>query len=647
MKKVSMTHRGNKATLIGLLAAMAIATTYPAKALDLQKMLVDSISNHPEVKEKIYSFRRINSDIEIAESGWKPSVDLTASTGLYETESPATGGLSVDYDSTSVELALTQNLFNGYDTTYQIEQTKARASAALFDIYDTANSLALRATQTYLGVLEQSRLYQLATENVESHEKILSQIRERNQSGVGRRSQLQQTEGRVAKAHSSMIAQHNNLQDALTELHQILGRYVDPNDLVEPKFPAMTSRSLDALINRALVEHPAMQVAASNIRAAQADHKRTLKSRYPNIDLRLATEYGNDIGGILGDTEETSIVVNLSYNLYKGGRNQAEQQGKVDAIYEQKEFAARVRRQVINSLRLSWMADQSLSQQLKYLKTHVQKAEQTAASYTEEFFIGQRDLIDLLDAENELNSAKNQQTQAKFEGLRSRYRVFEGFGQLLQVAGIDFEIEKNQIRLARLNSNQTTELPLLKDEDKDGKSDPYDHCDNSNSQTRLNLFGCVKPNASSAKIKSENKIKPENKPKITPLPIQEKTKLPTISQVAKKPNSQPALADDYFEMETGAVLIITHQQLLANDTDEDADTLEVVKVDQPKNGKLAYNGNGNLIYRGAEDYVGFDSFQYTATDHKSDKDSSAVATVKINIKKPNVINLSKTQLVKN
>ena len=43
------------------------------------------------------------------------------------------------------------------------------------------------------------------------------------------RSQLQQTEGRVARSHSSLIAQQNNLHDSLmTILHQILGRYIDP-----------------------------------------------------------------------------------------------------------------------------------------------------------------------------------------------------------------------------------------------------------------------------------------------------------------------------------------------------------------------------------------------------------------------------------
>ena len=369
------------ALLLGLLLFVS-----PANALDLSTVIVDSISAHPEVKEKIHVYRQILSDRDIAESGWRPSIDVEASTGLYDTESPITNDKSVDYDSTTLELSVTQNLFNGYDTTYQIEQAAARIDSALYDVYDTADNVALRAIQAYFEVLKQRRLYQLAIENVAAHEDILEKIRERNLSGVGRRSQLQQTEGRLARAQASQIGQQNNLEDAATQLHQILGRYVDHQVLKEPDLPVRSRMNLDELIDVALDNHPAMRVASSNIKASQSDYRRSLRSRYPNVDLRLATEYGDDIGGLSGNSEETSLVINLTYNLYRGGRNDAEQQQKVSVVHEQKEFAARVRRQVINTLRLSWTADDLLVRQLKFLEAHVIKSGQTVGSYKQEFF---------------------------------------------------------------------------------------------------------------------------------------------------------------------------------------------------------------------------------------------------------------------
>ena len=472
---------------------LVLATVLPLSvaALEMTEMVMDSISAHPEVKEKIHVYRQVVSDRDIADGGWLPSVDFEASTGRFDTESPITGNQREDYNATTYELSVTQNLFNGYDTTYQIQQADARARSALYDVYDTADNVALRAIQAYLEVIKQRRLYRLALENVSAHEEILAQIRDRNQSGVGRRSQLQQTEGRLARAQASMIAQQNNLADAATQLHQVLGRYVDPETLSEPELPAVPRHNIDELIDQALSNHPAMLVAANNVAAAQADHLRSLRTRYPNLDLELATEYGDDVGGIRGETDETRLMLNLTFNLYRGGRDEAEQRKKVSGVFEQKEFAARVRRQVINTLRLSWTADNLLVKQLSFLDAHVQKSGETVESYREEFFIGQRDLVDLLDARNELNSAKNQQASALYDFLGARYRVYEGIGQLFEAADVDFELANGILRIARLQTDRIDKLPLPLDEDQDRETDPLDHCDNTlpnNGVNTLDLF---------------------------------------------------------------------------------------------------------------------------------------------------------------
>ncbi|MDH3388189.1 MAG: TolC family outer membrane protein [Gammaproteobacteria bacterium] len=611
----STTGRGQFSTTALTAGLLALLLGTPLHALEMSDMVVDSISAHPEVKEKIHVYRQVASDRNIAESGWRPSVDLEASTGIYDTQSPATGNQSVDYDSTTLELSVTQNLFNGYDTTYQLEQTEARVRAALYDVYDIADNIALRAIQTYLELLKQRRLYQLAIENVRAHEEILAQIRDRNLSGVGRRSQLQQTEGRLARAQASLIAQQNNLEDTATQLHQILGRYVDPQSLSEPKIPPLPREDLDLLIDQALADHPAMRVAESNVAAAQADHRRSLRSRYPNLDLRLATEYGNDIGGLPGDTEETSLVLNLSYNFYSGGREQAERQKKISAVYEQKEFAARVRRQVINTLRLSWIADDLLVKQLNFLEAHVIKAGQTVESYKEEFFIGQRDLVDLLDAENEANSARNQYAEARFDALGARYRVYEGIGRLFEAAEIEFELKQGNLKIARLATDKVDRLPIPKDEDTDREFDPLDHCDNSRQGLEVNAYGC-----------------------------HESAVVSSIEPVAPKQNSTPVLHDDEFEIETNGILIITPAQLLANDSDADSDLLEIVDVSQPEVGRLAFSQKNSLVYRPVEGFLGIDVFKYTVTDNKG-ASTTATASVKIKVREPEIVSLSKVQLV--
>jgi len=603
----------------GSLLALFLTGLLPASAtaLEMTDMVVDSISAHPEVKEKIHVYRQVVSDQEIATGGWLPSVDFEASTGRFETESPELGNRREDYDSTTYELSVTQNLFNGYDTTYQIEQAEARVRSALYDVYDTADNIALRSIQAYLEVIKQRRLYRLALENVAAHQEILAQIRDRNQSGVGRRSQLQQTEGRLARAQAGMIAQQNNLADAATLLHQVLGRYVDPERLSEPELPAVPRDSIDDLIDQALSNHPAMRVAENNIAAAQADHLRSLRTRYPNIDLQLATEYGDDVGGIIGETEETRLMLNLTFNLYRGGRDEAEGRKKVSEVYEQKEFAARVRRQVINTLRLSWTADGLLVKQLEFLDTHVLKAAETLESYREEFFIGQRDLVDVLDARNELNTARNQQAEALYDFLGARYRVYEGIGQLFDAADVDFHLSGGVLRVARLQTDKVDKLPLPIDEDRDRENDPMDHCDNTLPERSVNLYGC----ADSSPVVAAVSTPPDPAPQVL----------------------KPQLKDDFFDVESGGHLVISSAQLLANDLDVDTETLKIADVSQPENGQIAFNQGSELVYRPIEGFTGSDSFHYRVTD--VDDATVATAMVHLNVVAPAVIDLDKVQLV--
>ncbi len=109
-------------------------------------------------------------------------------------------------------------------------------------------------------------------------------------------------------------------------------------------------------------------------------------------------------------------------------------------------------------------------------------------------------------------------------------------------------------------------------------------------------------------------------------------------------NSAPSLTDDQFEIETNGVLIITPAQLLANDSDADSDPLEIIDVSQPEIGRMAFNTSGNLVYRSQEGFIGEDFFKYTVTDNKGGA-ATATATVRIKVRKTEVISLAKIQLV--
>lgn len=577
-------------------------------ALELDQYVTDVIDANPIIKEKVHVYRQTLQDYEASKSGWRPSVDLEGSISHTESDVLTNNSQSADYNSNVIALSVTQNLFNGFDTEHGLKQAEARVNSALYDLYDTIDNIALEAVQSYLNVIRQKLLYELALENVASHEETLRQIKIRSESGAGRRSEQEQTEGRVARARASLISQHNNLNDALTELHEILGRYMSLDSFLSPEIPKEMDASLQESINAALLDHPAIKVARYNIEAARYDHKRSQSAFMPNLDVRLAQEISDNIDDSRDNDDELTLSLNLRYNLYNGGADRAERNKRVSAISEQQQFASRVRRQIINTLSLAWNADQLLQQQLKYLDQHVLKAQETVLSYQEEFYAGERDLIDMLDAKNEVNSAKNSYTEAFYDAVIARYRAYEGVGKLFDALGVAVVVDKDRLEISKLSANGADQI--VEDEDLnfdvDSVPDVMDHCDNSVQGAEVNQYGCT-----------------------------------GVESVAEyRVNTAPVANDDEFDVSMNGAEIIPVSELLANDSDKDMDALELVRFTQPVSGQVALDESGQLVYRSAEGFFGKDQFTYSVADQKGAMSS---ATVVVSI--PNEVVISSPQFV--
>ncbi len=495
MKDMSIFVKGFSLTLITMMVFLGATSV---NALTLTDYVADVINEHPDVRRQVHYYRQVIQDSVIARKGWQPTIDLTGTGGQYSVKSPLTNQVRKDYYAAQIKLALNYNLFNGFDTNNQIDQNDARLMSALYEVYDSVDNIALDAVKAYLELLKQKHLVDLAIKNVESHNRILAHIKERSESGVGRRSEVEQTEGRVARAHSGLIAQQNNYQDALTAFHKMLGRYYEGQELAEPGLIRRPGEDLEDLISETLKQHPAIKVAELNELAAFYDYERSKRNYLPSLDLQLQSIVGDDTDTYTSTAsnrvDKHSIVLTLSYNLYNGRADVAERRKKSSVVYENKAYRDLVKRQVIDRLRLSWVADLGIQKQLYYLDRQVDMAIKTVKSYRDEFYIGQRDLLDLLDAENELNTALIQQTQSRYDSFAAIYRIHEGTGQMLEPIGLNVALSGDSLIVEKVKVEDTQEdiLPYPSDRDKDVVRDVYDHCDNSLSYEEVNNFGCRK-----------------------------------------------------------------------------------------------------------------------------------------------------------
>lgn len=329
-------------------------------------------------------------------------------------------------------LNLTENVFDGFNTTYEVKRTKAETASLAYQVYGTANDMALNVIKQYINVVLQRKLVALSEQNVRTHRSIAGTISEREKAGIAGNSELSQADTRIALAKSNMITQESNLDDAKTEYQRYVG--IKPANLVAPKtphYPAIPKTENQAL-QIALKEHPILRVANADIDASIAQHNESKYTQYPKVDLILEMNDNDNVQGFEGPQDNYLAIARLNYNFFAGGANLAKQ--RQTAFDTQQAIAIRNRAilQTEEAVRLAWTAMQNEQRRIAILNSYRSHAANTLSAYREEFKLNKRTLLDLLDSQNEVYEANVSYQKARADELFARYRLLNAMGTLIQ-----------------------------------------------------------------------------------------------------------------------------------------------------------------------------------------------------------------------
>lgn len=409
-----------------------------AQAAPMQDVIKDAMLKNPEVQQAIDATHTIAEQVRQAEGGLYPKLDMLLGAGYEWTNSPITrsnnNGSSEDMMRREATLNFQQMLFDGLATRSEVERQQARLQSAEAHVHEAAESFALDASRSYLNILRRQELLRQAKETLYNHVKLYDQIRKRSESGLGSLSSIQQAESRLSLAEVNVLAAENNLRDARADYVRVVGS--EPPDELSVPADLKMPKSLDEALQQAKKTQPTLQVASSDIEAAKAQYKAAYSRRYPTLHFEAERSWNRDISGVKGQDESANAMLRLRYNLLNGGSDEARIRATQHQIREAQDVRDNADRQVTQSLGLSWNAYEIIGKQLKHLQKYVSSTEKTRDSYHKQFDIGQRSLLDLLDTENEVFTAKNTLTDASFDYLIAQYRVYDGMGQLLEALDI-------------------------------------------------------------------------------------------------------------------------------------------------------------------------------------------------------------------
>ena len=488
---------GYLSTFTGLISFFLFLLSTPANvaAFTLEEAVTEAINTHPVVQERLKNFRATQQDLNIADAGYLPKLDLISGVGYKRTGTISDDVIEDDSDVYRNSLILTQNLFQGFATQHQVEHEKARVLAAAYNYIETANDIALQMVGAYLNLLKQHELLISNREHVERSEAIYQKVYDLYVAGHSPRSEIDKIQSTLFLSRANLTVQRNNLIDAEYKFRRILGRKPINSEIQKPKITFDLPINHEQATQYAINNNPSIQVNNKNILAAQALQKRGKSRYYPKIDIELSQDYNKDYGSSIGHDDRFQAMLMLRYNFYNGGADRAEIQKNVSRIHREVELRRNTQREIIEQLDLSWSTHTMLINQMDDLAKYLSFSKSTMDLYTLEYKLGKRSLLDLLAANNDYFNAQRQITNTRSNLLLAKYRVLDAMGIMVSTV-----LDGEQDYYAQVNlqdKNDKTQwlldkLPIELDVDQDHIPDNQDLCDNSLPGHAIMPYGCIR-----------------------------------------------------------------------------------------------------------------------------------------------------------
>lgn len=427
---------GRKLLLNTLIICAGLILHTQLQAQTLQEAIQCAMVSNPDVLITTNDRLATDQALKVAQAGYLPTLDANLGYGRER----ALNASTVNFEGTQSPISLTrsesgmhldQMLFDGFATNDEVARNQFRVSSAAYRVAGTANDVALRVAQVYLAVLQQQSVVNLAKENLDLHTKLFNMITQRTKAGIARSGDLVQAKSRLALAETNYENASSNLRDAVTDYIDVVGN--EPNDLVDPFIDQQDiPDTLQAAVDEAIAYHPTLQSAMQDVEAARAQAAAAHSNDLPRIDLQVGADLNHNVDGLEGPDQDYIAMVRGRYNLFKGGADLAKERQTAFLLQEAMEVRNKTYRQVVRQTRLSWNALQTSTQQLPDLISHATNAKKTVGIFKQQFMLGDRTLLDLLDAQNESFTSGTAYINGKYSQLFAKYRVINSLGKLPQ-----------------------------------------------------------------------------------------------------------------------------------------------------------------------------------------------------------------------
>ncbi len=416
--------------VVSLAGMAALFPSLAAQAESLSAALTRAYLNNPQIAAERAALRATDEGVAKAKSGWRPQVFANGSVVVGHKKTTPQPGFGQNYDSQSISITLTQPVFNGFKTVEGVKRAKAAVRAGRQNLLAVEQKVLLDAALAYLNVVRDRQILTLRRRNIKVLREQLKATEARFKVGEITRTDVSQSRAALAKARADAAQAQAQLAASEAAYAQAVGR--KPGKLYFPRHCPKHPRSLRAALARAGRLNPNILAASYNALAARHGVKVAFGDLLPSVSLQaqLSASRNKAEGFAPSRTRDARIMGSISIPLYQGGlvySSVREARHKANAARLGVMVARRsVRRQVV----AAWNNLMAARQVIAATNARVAAARLALDGVRQEYKVGSRTTLDVLNSRQELLDARVASVSARAAEMTAAYSLLAAIGDL-------------------------------------------------------------------------------------------------------------------------------------------------------------------------------------------------------------------------
>lgn len=376
----------------------------------------EAIENSPTIAQSNTNLEISSANVDAAKGAFLPQVSLGVNARSDRIDS--------NVADVTPFLRVSQLVYDGGAAKGDLTAAKARALESRDGTLQTASAVALSAIEAYVIVLDQRQILNIMASNVDVHSDLVQQITERSAQGVGSTADVLTARSRMADAQTRFADAKANADRANAQFKEVFG--YRPGKLS----PRVEAPELSRTDRQIIEESPQVRIVNAMVFAAKAEQAAALARRHPNVQIAAFADRD--------DSNDANFGVDLSFNyeIDSTGQRRASIAAANARVLEAEFMRENLIREIRRELDFIRSDQQAGAERLKAARVAVQANADSVAAAREQFTIGRRSMIEILDAQRDYVNAQERLIRAEQNYFLTNYAIHSLTGDILDMLGV-------------------------------------------------------------------------------------------------------------------------------------------------------------------------------------------------------------------